>query len=62
MVFGVKMGSGLHLPLYCGYFPLYVNMFIGLYSRSQVRFYRTIGPIVYLIFFLFLHKTSARWF
>ena len=24
MVFGVKMGSELHLPLYCGYFPLYV--------------------------------------
>ena len=41
-----KMAPGLHLPIYWGYFPEYSNMFIGIYSRSQVSVYRTIGPLV----------------
>ena len=43
-----KMAPGLYLPLYWGYFPSYSNMFIGIYNRSQVSVYRTIGPLVVL--------------
>ena len=41
-----EMAPGLHLPLYLGYVPLYLNMFIGIYNRSQVSVYRIIGPLV----------------
>ena len=34
------------VPLYWGYIPSYSNMFIGIFSRSQVSIYRTIGPLV----------------
>ena len=40
-----KMAQGLHLPLYG---TIFYN--IGIYSRSQVSVYRTIGPLVF--FFL----------
>ena len=41
-----KIATGLYLPFYWGYFPYYSNMFIGIYNRSQVSVYRTIGPLV----------------
>ena len=31
-----------------GLFSIIFNMFIDIYSRSQVRVYRTIGPLVHL--------------
>ena len=31
-----------------GLFSIYPNMFTGIYSRSQVSVYRTIGPLVFM--------------
>ena len=47
----IKMATGLHLPFYWGYIPYYMysNMFTGIYSRFQVIFYRTIGPLVIFV-------------
>ena len=36
----------LQLPLHWGLIPYYLNIFIGICSRSQVSVYRTIGPLV----------------
>ena len=44
-----KMASGFHLPLNWDYYLKFSNMLIGIYSRSQVNIFRTIGPLV-LIF------------
>ena len=47
------MAPGLHLSQNWDYFLLYSNMFVGIYSRSQVSVYKTIGPLFFFCCFFF---------
>ena len=64
----IKLTAGVHLSLPWGYIHAYDNdsQFIGIYPRSQVSVYRTIGPLVYILltqfFVIFDHWLSITAF